>query len=451
LKKNTERKGLLLRITRAILVFGLIVGVFKSPLIARSQVRAGEMAGAMDFKACTELAVRQSPYFTKSALEIDIRRLDESDHRWSFVPYLSVNSGYALNWADGGEDNDLRRWSISFTTGSYDPLKSYFSLKASKMVSEIAILNHLRVMSEGLHQLAGKFPQLETLGKVEAYQDKLVDLARQKLTFVQKRHNLGGATLLDVQVAAKQLEVEQSAKEKLVTSRRSILKHLRFFLGIKSTEKLNIDFKEAGRQVLGPFDTKAATLEQVHSHSIKLEIHEIMKKLQKLNITLAYAKYMPEFSFNFQTRNVTQTTLDGGGYVTSLNAKLLLWDGMNRYRNVLRQKKIFKQYESDGALLKSKLGIKWEEVKSELRGAEVALKFARSSEELTRLKVRQGEISYKSNGQPLSSLLDSRIAHLKAQKETLLQVRDYELAALDLRYISGDLFDSHVKVTRWKE
>ena len=122
MKKNTERKDLLLRITRAILVIGLIVGIFESPLLARSQVRAGEMAGAMDFRACTELAVRQSPYFTKSALEIEIRRLDESDHRWSFIPYLSVNSSYALNWADGGEDNDLRRWSIAFTTGPFEVL-----------------------------------------------------------------------------------------------------------------------------------------------------------------------------------------------------------------------------------------------------------------------------------------------------------------------------------------
>jgi hypothetical protein len=34
-----------------------------------------------DFDACVRLALRQSPYFTKSSLEIDIRRLDEKDSK----------------------------------------------------------------------------------------------------------------------------------------------------------------------------------------------------------------------------------------------------------------------------------------------------------------------------------------------------------------------------------
>ena len=51
-----------------------------------------DMHGAMDFKACVNLALEQSPYFTENALEIDVRRLDESDSQWAFVPSLTLRT-----------------------------------------------------------------------------------------------------------------------------------------------------------------------------------------------------------------------------------------------------------------------------------------------------------------------------------------------------------------------
>ena len=46
--------------------------------------------GSMDFNACIRLALEQSPYFKESTLEIDVRRLDESECRWSFIPSLTM-------------------------------------------------------------------------------------------------------------------------------------------------------------------------------------------------------------------------------------------------------------------------------------------------------------------------------------------------------------------------
>ena len=49
-----------------------------------------EMTGPMDFKTFVRLALERSPHFVGNALEIDVRRLDESDSRWAFIPSLSM-------------------------------------------------------------------------------------------------------------------------------------------------------------------------------------------------------------------------------------------------------------------------------------------------------------------------------------------------------------------------
>ncbi len=450
LKINNKKETILSRMTKAVLATILAGAALAGLFFFGPRVEASEITGPIDFKACTELALRQSPYLTQSALEIDVRRLDESDSRWSFVPYLYVKSRYALNWASENDSN-LRNWSISFATGSYDPLKSYFSLKARELITEVAILGHLNVIFNGIYDLAQKFLELEALHKAAAYGDKFVATAHEKLAFVEKRHNMGSASLLDVQVAAQQMAVARAERERLTDAHRLVLQEMRFFLGIKAGDKLDVDFEDARRQVLGGFDIKSAKLEQARANSIELKIQEVRKALQEWNITLAYAKYIPTLSFSVSTPDIAQSNLDGRDYYASINASMPLWEGMNRYRNIVRQKKIMKQIEADKEMKEGNLSIKWRTARSKLLNAEIDLKLAGSSEKLARLKEKQSKIRFNSNGRLLSTLLDSRMALIQEQKKVLSKTQNYVEALLAVRHLSGDLFNSHVKVASWKE
>ena len=44
--------------------------------------------GPLDYQDTIKLALRQSPYFVKSSIEIDVRGLDESDSRFSMIPKI---------------------------------------------------------------------------------------------------------------------------------------------------------------------------------------------------------------------------------------------------------------------------------------------------------------------------------------------------------------------------
>ncbi len=45
------------------------------------------------------------------------------------------------------------RYSLDFTSDPYSPWEAYFSLQVRKLITKIAILNHLKVISQGLNLL----------------------------------------------------------------------------------------------------------------------------------------------------------------------------------------------------------------------------------------------------------------------------------------------------------
>ena len=79
----------------------LLGGVFLSPSDAAypekgagaKDLSCGE---AMDFDACARLAIRKSPFLTKSNLEIQVKRMDEADSKSDFFPSFNLGTKYYL-------------------------------------------------------------------------------------------------------------------------------------------------------------------------------------------------------------------------------------------------------------------------------------------------------------------------------------------------------------------
>jgi len=415
---------------------------------------AGESAGDMDFKACIGLALRQSPFFTKSAMEIDIRRLDEWDSWSSFIPSVTLETRYYFLRPER-VNYEQSPFYIQFSTGTYDPLRSFFNLKARKEFTRIANTVHLITISEGIYKLAKKFIDLETNDKLDACQDELVATARQKLTFVQKRYSMGEETALGVEIAAQRLAMAQAEKEQRLAAQKAVLDGMKYFFGLKPIQRLDINFLDAGRQVLGRFDPVHADLKQVKANSLELKIQKLKEELQDWNIILAYSKYVPVLTFGVKTSDLTSPespSYEGQQqFYTYVGANLVLWDGFKRSRNVSRQKKILRQFKAETKMKETDLVITWLKAQNRLREAEMKLLRARSLEKLARLRVKQAEISYNSNSRPFSGLLDSRIDLLEAKKKALSENHSYEFVALDIYHLSGELFKSHVNVAPLKE
>lgn len=456
-RRNRVAPGTPAHRVRAVLLIGLLVLAGGAPCLAEPAVPGGDapalssalVQGPADFEECVRLALRQSPFLLKSSLEIEVRRLDETDSRYALVPPLSFRTYYYVNHPHQ-QDLNPRAYSLQFVTDPYNPFESYFVLQGRKLITQIAILGHLQIISEGLQRLGKMFLELDTLKRVDAWQDELISLTRQNLDYAEKRLSMGSATSLEVRVAAQEVELAQSEKDRITASRKRVLQGLKSFLGLKPDQELTPDLREARQQVLGRFDAAAATLDQARARSYELKIQDIKKQLQAYKITLAKAKLLPSLLLGVQTPDPLSLT-EARGLYFSVGLDVPVWDGFKRVRDISRQKTILRQFGAEAEEKDLEFGGKWLEAQENLRSAAAARKMAQAQEELTRLKERQSEIRYQSGGEPLSIFLEGRKGNLEARKIAALKSLEYDLAVLSLRHLSGDLGNRYVQASSWQQ
>jgi len=396
---------------------------------------------SLNYEESVKIAIHQCPYFTKSSLEIDVRRMDESDSRYSMVPPLTFHTYYYVNRPTG--TGGSKPYSLVFNMDPYNPVSAYFTLQAQKMATQIAILAHLKTISEGLKRLGFFFLELEALSKMAGYQNDLIKVAQENLTYVKNRVSIGTATSLEVKMGQEELHLAQGEQESIALAQRRASVSLRNFLAFPPAHNFTIDFRNSRQQVLGQFDPAAVSLEQAKIRSYEIKALEIQKQLQRYNVSLAVTKVFPTILFNTQTPDPLSVSRAQGLYV-GFGLLVPVWDGFKRIRDVSRQKVILRQLDAKQKEKEDVLENKLEDNRVKIQEREVAMKNAQSREELARLKAHQKEIRYQSGEAPLSVFLEGRQEVLRAQKETVRATLQYNESVLDLRETSGDLGNTYV-------
>ncbi|OGP69258.1 MAG: hypothetical protein A2Z73_03465 [Deltaproteobacteria bacterium RBG_13_60_28] len=407
------------------------------------------LPGPVDFDGAARLALRQSPYFTKSSLEIEVKRLDETDSRYDLIPPITFRTQYYVNQPSERSVNN-RAYSLNFISNNYNPMEAYFTLQGRKLLTQIAVLAHLKAISEGLQRMGRMFLEMEALQQAAAHQDNLIELARRNLTYFQNRLRIGTVTSLEIKLATQEMAGAQAEKERIAYSQKRLRESLQTFMGLKPGQPLNLDLKEARRQLTGNFDPATASLEQARSRSYELKIAALKKQLQKYHILMAKARLLPSLFFAMQTPDPLSTTQTRDLFF-SVGLEVPVWDGFKRLRNISRQKTIMRQVDVEIDEMEFDLGGKWREAQENLRAADVSRKSAQAQEELARLRERQSEIRYHSGGVPLDVYLEGRKGRVDAERNALLKTLDYDLAVLGLRRLSGDLGATYVDERSWQE
>lgn len=404
-------------------------------------------SGALNYEEAVKIALNQSPYITKSSLEIDLRRLDETDSRYGLIPSIDFRTYY---YPSRPSNSSGPPYNLNFTTDpSYNPVASYFTLQAQKLATEVAILTHLKTISFGLARLGQIFLELEYLKNQALILKDRMNVLREQLAYAENRFSAGTGTSLEVKTAQQGSKMAHNELEHLAFLQKKALNTLKNLLGLPPTQDLTPDLHNTQKQVLGNFDPGSATWEQAKGRSYDLQIIDIGLKLQAYNVKLAKAKTLPNILFTTQTPDPLSTT--NYGFYAGFGLYVPLWDGFKRVRNVTRQKIIMQQYDTDKNQAEKELENKLLEVQGQVKEAALKMQAAQSDLELIQLKARQMEISYQSGGITLSELLTIRSEVLSAKKEVLLKVLEHGKAALALRQISGDLGHSYVNASSWQK
>jgi outer membrane protein TolC len=397
-----------------------------------------------DFDACARLALRQSPYFTKSSLEIDIRRLDEKDSKAELFPNFVLRTRYyVVRPTQVGSNAD--NYAVELACDQYNPMESYLSVKIRRLLTRLAILAHHKIIAEGLFRLAKGFLELDSLERLAQMHQDAVALAQKGVAYQQQLVKIGEASALEVKIAQQELDLALSEQERLRQTRLRAQEALRNSLALNPDQQLNFDLRQVPRQVLGAFDPAAATLEQVKARSQDLKIEAIKKELQSWRITLAKARLFPNFNLGLSTPDPRSFADTRGLFVSlGLNWQVPFLDGGKSVRDIQRQKTVLKQFEAEGGVKGLDIEDKWQAAREGLRAAAAALKLAQSQEELARLRERQADIAYHSGKENFATWLKGRKAVLEAQALVMQKSLDHYLAQLSLRHQVGDLLYRYV-------
>jgi outer membrane protein TolC len=402
----------------------------------------------LSFDDSVNIAIHRSPYFTKSSLEIDIRRMDETDSRYDLIPPLTFQTYYYVNRPSGVGNS--KPYSLSFSTVPYNPLGAYFALQAQKLATQVAILAHLGIISVGLEKMGRLYLELDALDKLAGYQKDLIKLAQENLTYAKNRMSIGTGTSLEVKVVQGELHLAQGEQETIALARERALSGLKNLLGLPSSHVLIPNARDSEHQVLGQFNPATASLEQAKDRSYELKSLEIQKKLQGYKVSLAIAQSLPTILFNTQTPDPLSVSTAQGLYV-GFGLQLPVWDGFKRIRNVSRQKAALRQIGAKKTEKEDNLAERWLEVLGRIQEKRVAVKNAQTREELARLKAHQKEIRYQSGQAPLPEFLAGRREVLLAQKDAVRKGLAYDKDVLYLRMISGDLGNTYVDAKTWQK
>jgi outer membrane protein TolC len=404
----------------------------------------------VDFDSCVQLALRQSPFFTKSTLEIDVRRLDEADSKADFFPSLKVSTRYYVSQPRNPFSDDPVDYYFAFTTGDYNPIFAYLSLKAKKVITRVAIMAHHKVIATGLERLGKAFLELEAAKRLARLQGTLAELGQENLRYVRERQKLGEVTPMEVQIASQELEVAAAEQEGLVVSQDKIREAIRDFLALKPDQPLRLELSQSRRQVLGDFEPSKASKEKAESRNFDVRIEQLKKELQSWNVTLAKMKFLPSVNFTLQTPDpLSQSTTQGTFFSVGLNFPI--YEGFKRVRNIRRQKTILKQFTSEVDVAANKFTQEWRKAEEELRTAAAARRVAQAQDELARLKERQGETLYRSGEKDFSVFMAARQARVKAQMAAVTTALNYDLAVLVMRHLTGDLANRYVKENQFQK
>jgi len=429
-----------------------------------------------DFNECVRVALTQSPVLVNSSLEIQSKRLDVQDAWAGFIPTLTINTTYWLAlpqayttqyqsvWSDSQHSYvsipyqhttaTTKPYSISFSTGQWNPIVSSFDVAAKNQMVNIAILAHLKVVSTGLYRLAADFLQLEAIGEQQAIVGKKIELAKSNLEFFKTRQGLGQATQMDIRIAETKIKMAQAESDNVGAQRAQVMNDIKFMLGVPFMDKLTLDVDTAKKQILGSFSAADVTEDKIKTHSFDLRMAEYEKSLQRKNIGLAYVKLLPSFGFTFQTLDAfVATSQQHKGqfpFYPGINVSMPL-DYWTKGRDVSRQYKKLDQQQASTRAKTFEVIVTVQKAMTDYQTATSDLSLASSRSELAKLQDEQTEYRYKTGQADYDKFSADRAAYFDSQQAVIMQQVRRDLALLALKDITGDLQNQYIDVTSWEK
>jgi outer membrane protein TolC len=392
-----------------------------------------------DFKTCALANLKRTPQLQRTKIELDIRRLDEDDARWSYLPVLELTSSYYFS-KDGA--------TISFDTGNYRPWEPYYNLQAQKIISEIVMLKHIQAITQSLYELADTFLQLASLSQADIDYQEIDALLKKKLNYIENRQTTGVTAPIEVEVERQTLAFFNAKHAENLAKRETLLSGLCVALNLPDPKIFDIDNSLALEQIFGPSGVSALENLPMPVDSIDQQIVSKKQTLQEKKILLAYSRYMPDFSIGVRSPDIINTNTDTEkDYFFYVGMRLTLWDGSKRARDITRQEMLLRQMQYEKKETENNSALEWLQAKMQYNLAKAEYSMSQSSENIKIFNLKKRESEYKAGIIKFPDLVNQQIEMHTGRVDLIQKELAYNKAGLKLRYLSGQLLKDTINIS----
>lgn len=405
------------------------------------------------FDECVRVALAQSPILEKSSIEIDAKRLDVNDTRAQFIPTLIINTTYWFSQpplSSKAAEDRRKPYSITFSSGAYNPIMTLFEIQAREEMVKIAIYSHMKVIGEGLLRLGTDFLQLAQFDELSKVNRENLEVARKNLEFVKTRMGMGQATPLDVRIADQQYSLLKIQDEQYSAQRSIIMDDVKFLLGIPFSDKITLDYSKAIEQVLDNFSPTDIRDDKIRKNAFELRIADIERKLQDKNIAVSYVKLLPTFNFVFQTVDPINTTAAAAKndlqFYPGITMSLPL-DWWTKSRDVNRQYQKKSQLDATVKTKEFQVSSNVQTALSKLSKANADLRAAKAKEDLAVLQAQLADARYKAGTADFDAVVNEQKNLISQRETTIFSEYQRAIAMLNLRHAAGDLQENYISTT----
>lgn len=440
-------RNLACMLVRLIPLVLVVLCVLASPVLAvenEEDVAPIAPTEPLKFDDALRLSLQQSPQLVSSAVEIKVKRLDVWDTRADLLPDFYLTSNVRLNNPD---DRTSKPISFDFSFGSYDPIAAYFSIESKQLLTDYAVLEHLSVIDDVFGSIGKVYMMADFLDKLKQSYVKGVELANQNKAFATKRYNEGWGIALDVLIADKALKEAQQNRDEADSDRLVALDRLKGFLGLMPEQAVNLDLKDTRKQLLRDFDFRNVSLEYAIENSLKLKKSRIEVSLQKDKLTLAYARYFPQYSFGINREYSSRSNNDI--YMATIGFVVPLWDWGERYRNVVREKRNIRKSRAEYRTKTLEFRSDFLDLRNDSLKLAADLKLAHNDAEIDALKKQKAEIQFKSGSLQFPQYIEALQSSLATRTVLLSKEFEYDLKLFEFRKFTGHLYTSYVDAAKY--
>ncbi len=392
-----------------------------------------------DFKSCAVTGLKRIPQLQRSKMEVEIRRLDEDDSRWSYVPRISLSTNYYFT------ENDT---TISLNAANYRPWEPYFTLAAREIITRIAMLEHLKATAQSLFSLADTLLQIVALDQKNTVYEKMRELSEKKLNYIRQRSQNGTAPPIELEIAAQEHTVVISEQQANTIQRDALLNGLCISLDIPDSGIFKFDSSLVLKQILGSSIPSASQKIPQPEDSIARQIAILKERLQEKRILLAYSKYMPDVTLGVRSPDVLNVSVNNEqNLFLYTGITLTLWDGKKRSRDITRQKMVLRQMKFKNRAIKNSASLEWFRATKEFSLAKSRNTLFLSSLKLKEIQIKKSESDYSSGSISLPELLSLQIDLLRNRIKAIEKNHSTNQAWLKLRHLSGQLLKDTLNIS----